>query len=77
MLAIVQDHLPNHRSLANGFFMALNFICLSVAAVGIGIVGDRLGLRQAFFWIAMTGIMVVPFVLLLPRNPNPPHSIST
>jgi FSR family fosmidomycin resistance protein-like MFS transporter len=70
MLAIVQDHLPNHRSIANGFFMAINFICLSIAAVAIGVVGDVTGLRQAFFWTAILGLMVVPFVMVLPRSPT-------
>ena len=70
MLAIVQDHLPTHRSIGNGFFMAINFICLSVAAIGIGILGDRLGLRQAFLWTALSGLLVSPLVLLIPRTPN-------
>jgi FSR family fosmidomycin resistance protein-like MFS transporter len=69
MLAVVQDQLPNHRSVGNGVFMALNFICLSLAAVGIGMIGDRIGLRQAFVWTAIAGLLVAPFVLLLPKAP--------
>ena len=71
MLAIVQDHLPTHRSIGNGLFMAINFICLSIAAIGIGILGDRLGLRQAFFWCAISGSLVSPIVFLIPRAPDP------
>lgn len=71
MLAIVQDHLPTHRSIGNGLFMAINFICLSIAAIGIGILGDRLGLRQAFFWCAISGLLVSPIVFLIPRAPDP------
>ncbi|MFZ2096743.1 MAG: MFS transporter [Anaerolineales bacterium] len=69
-LAIVQDQLPNHRSAGNGFFMAISFICLSLSAVGIGMLGDRIGLRQAFLWTAISGFLVIPLVILLPRSPN-------
>ena len=69
MLAIVQDQLPNHRSVGNGFFMMINFICLSLASVGIGMIGDRIGLRQAFMWTAISGLLVTPFILAIPRKP--------
>ncbi len=71
LLAIVQDQLPAHRSIGNGLFMTLSFICLSISAVGIGMVGDRLGLRQAFLWTAVAGLLASPLVLLLPRSPKP------
>ena len=70
MLAIVQDQLPTHRSMGNGVFMTLNFICLSISAVVIGMLGDRLGLRQAFHWIAIAGLLASPLVLFIPRSPH-------
>jgi FSR family fosmidomycin resistance protein-like MFS transporter len=70
ILAIVQDQLPSHRSIGNGLFMAINFICLSLAAIGIGMLADRLGLRQAFLWTAISGLIASPLVLLLPRAPR-------
>jgi FSR family fosmidomycin resistance protein-like MFS transporter len=70
ILAIVQDQLPTHRSIGNGLFMAINFICLSISAVGIGIFADRMGLRQAFLWTAISGLIAAPLVFLLPRTPN-------
>jgi len=75
LLAIVQDHLPTHRSIGNGLFMTLSFICLSISAVVIGMLGDRLGLRQAFLWTAIAGLLASPLVLLLPRSPeaDPDH----
>ena len=73
LLAIVQDQLPTHRSIGNGLFMMLNFICLSISAVVIGILGDHLGLRQAFFWIACAGLLASPLVLLISRPPNEPN----
>jgi FSR family fosmidomycin resistance protein-like MFS transporter len=70
LLAMVQDQMPNHRSIGNGFFMAVSFICLSLAAVGIGMLGDRVGLRQAFLWTAISGLLASPIVFLLPRMPG-------
>ena len=66
LLALVQDYLPQHRSVANGFFMAMSFIALSLTSVLIGALADRLGLHQAFFWSAIIGFVAVPFVFLLP-----------
>jgi MFS family permease len=68
LLALVQDQLPNHRSIGNGLFMAINFIGLSTAAIGIGMLGDRMGLRQAFLWTVIAGLLVAPLILLLPRG---------
>jgi FSR family fosmidomycin resistance protein-like MFS transporter len=76
LLAIVQDHLPNHRSVANGFFMAFNFICLSLAAVGIGMIGDLVGLREAFMWTTVVGLFAVPLVFALPQTPSPDTQIN-
>ncbi len=70
LLAIVQDQLPAHRSIGNGFFMAISFICLSLAAVSIGILADRIGLRQAFMWTVIFGFIAAPLVFLLPRAPK-------
>lgn len=75
MLAMVQDQLPNHRSVANGFFMAISFICLSLSAIVIGMLGDRIGLRQAFHWTAIAGLLVVPLIFALPKNSSPASSI--
>jgi FSR family fosmidomycin resistance protein-like MFS transporter len=72
MLAIVQDQLPKNRSVGNGVFMAINFLCLSLAAVGIGMIGDRIGLRPAFMWTAIAGLLVAPLVWALPNPPASP-----
>jgi FSR family fosmidomycin resistance protein-like MFS transporter len=76
MLAIVQDQLPNHRSIGNGIFMAINFICLSLAALVIGMLGDRFGLHQAFMWTALVGFLAAPLVWTLPKRP-PSTQLST
>lgn len=68
LLAIVQDHLPTHRSIGNGLFMTISFICLSISAIIIGMIGDRFGLRQAFFLTAIIALLASPLVLLIPRS---------
>ena len=73
MLTIVQDQLPNHRSVGNGVFMGISFICLSLTAVGIGMIGDRIGLRQAFMWTALAGLLVAPLVCALLKQPTSPQ----
>ncbi len=74
MLAIVQDQLPTHRSVGNGLFMMLNFLCLSFSAVAIGFLGDHLGLRQAFLLTAIAGLLASPLVLLIPHSLPQPAS---
>ena len=72
LLATVQDQLPHHRSVGNGLFMMISFICLSLSAVGIGFLGDRVGLHQAFTWVAAAGLLTLPFILALPARPESP-----
>ena len=73
MLALVQDHFPNHRSAANGVYMAISFIAMSITSVLIGMLGDSQGLREAFFWSAAISLLAVPVALALPRFPAAIH----
>lgn len=68
LLALVQDQMPEHRSVANGLYMAISFITMSITSVLIGAMGDAFGLRAAFFWSAVISIMAAPAVLILPRQ---------
>jgi FSR family fosmidomycin resistance protein-like MFS transporter len=72
ILAIVQDHLPNHRSVGNGLLMAINFICFSFSAVAIGMLADKYGLQQAFQVIAIAGLLAAPLIFFLPAHPKHP-----
>lgn len=72
MLALTQDHFPRSRSVANGVYMALNFISLSIASIVIGILGDRFGLRGAFFWSAVISLFSLPVLLVIPQKPIVP-----
>lgn len=66
LLAVVQEHLPNHRATANGLFMAMSFSLRLVAVLIIGAVGDRLGLRPAFLGCAFATLLALPAVFWLP-----------
>ena len=66
VLAIVQDHLPDHRSVGNGLITAINFICLSISAIVIGLLADQFGLQQAFQIIAVVSLVAAPIVLTVP-----------
>jgi FSR family fosmidomycin resistance protein-like MFS transporter len=74
MLALVQDHLPNHRSVANGFFMAFSFLFQSTASILIGVMSDRIGLHQAFLYMSLISLISVPLIFLLPRPLVSTHS---
>ncbi len=71
LLAIVQDHLNEHRALGNGLYLAMSFVIRSLAAIAIGAMGDRIGLRNAFAWSAIIGLLAVPAVFWLPADPEP------
>lgn len=70
MLALVQDIYPENRSLANGIYMALNFLSFSLNAILVGAVGDWIGLRGAFFWTAVLAIAALPFLAVIPFKNN-------
>lgn len=69
LLALVQDHLPEYRSLSNGVYTAWSFIWQSTSAFLIGAMGDQLGLRPTFFWMALISFIAALGVLLLPKQP--------
>lgn len=69
LMAIVQDQLPEHRAVANGFFMTILFAVQLVATLLIGAVGDEFGLQAAFFGSAVAMFFAIPAVLWLPAMP--------
>jgi len=66
IMAAVIESFPDNRALANGNYMALNFVARAVAVVLVGVVADAYGMRQTFLVCAALGILGVPFVVLLP-----------
>ena len=66
MLAIVQEHLPSHRALANGLFLSMVFLTRPPGVVIAGLIGDHWGLETTFTCAAIACLMAVPAVMLLP-----------
>jgi FSR family fosmidomycin resistance protein-like MFS transporter len=72
MLAMVQEHLPDHRAVANGLYISMGFLVRSFAILVVGIVGDNFGLRSAFLWSAVGSLLAVLPVLWLPNLKEQP-----
>ncbi|MCB0064296.1 MAG: MFS transporter, partial [Caldilineaceae bacterium] len=67
-LAIVQDNFPANRAVANGIFMAMNFVIRAFAIAVVGALADRFGMYNAFFWSALLGFISIPAVFWLPTQ---------
>ena len=70
IMATVLESFPENRALANGSYMALNFVGRAVAVVLVGALADVVGMRQAFLVCAGVGILGTPFVFRLTRGPK-------
>jgi FSR family fosmidomycin resistance protein-like MFS transporter len=68
MLAIVQDEFSNDRALANGIFLALNFVILGLGIYLTGVMADWLGLRMAFLMTAVIALLAIPAIFFLPDS---------
>lgn len=68
MLALVQEHATENPSAANGWYMMVSFLARSAIVVLVGMLGDFVGLRNAYFVSAGLGLLGIPFALQLPRG---------
>lgn len=71
LLAMVQEHLPDHRAVGNGVFMLISFALRPIAILSIGFMGDRFGLTSAFYISAVIALLAIPAILALPGVPHP------
>jgi len=65
-MALVQEAFPENPALANSLYGATAFVMSSVVTVAFGVIGDLVGLRQAFAISALVYLIGTPLVLLLP-----------
>jgi FSR family fosmidomycin resistance protein-like MFS transporter len=70
MLSIVQEQFPNNRATANGLYMAVIFLLRPLGTLAVGMLGDRLGLQNAFFISALVSLLTLPVILTLPDKPK-------
>ncbi len=66
IMASVQESAPGNRALANGVYMALNFVLRALIVVVVGALADRTGMRSAFLVCAALGLLGTPFVFWMP-----------
>jgi len=66
-LAIVQDQFPNHRALANGSYLAINFLIRAAAIWIVGLLADRYGLSTAFLVSGLAAFVSLPALRYLPH----------
>ncbi|MBI5156732.1 MAG: MFS transporter [Acidimicrobiia bacterium] len=67
-MALVQERFPESRGLANALYLSTVFVISSAGAVGVGILGDHIGLRPAFVVSALITVLSVPLMLMLPPD---------
>jgi FSR family fosmidomycin resistance protein-like MFS transporter len=68
LMALVQESFPENRALANGIYMAFNFVFRSGVVIALGLVGDRFGMSTAFAASAAITFFGLPLLLLLPAR---------
>jgi FSR family fosmidomycin resistance protein-like MFS transporter len=68
LLALIQDQFPDNRALANGTFIAVNFMIRALGIWFLGYVADLAGLNNAFLWSAIIGFLALPGVFWLDRR---------
>lgn len=68
LLTIVQEEGQFAPALANGIYMTLNFVIVSLTTLLIGVLGDHLGLATTYLICALLSFVGVPVTLLLPRD---------
>lgn len=68
VMATVQESFPENRALANGIYMAINFVSSSLVTVLVGRIGDLYSLNTAYLASAVLILGGLPFVFLLPKT---------
>ena len=68
LLAIVQEQFSDNRALANGSFLALNFVSSAVGIWLLGGIAQLLGLKTSFIIAAIAALITLPAILYLPSK---------
>ncbi len=65
LLALVQESEKEYPSSANGFYMMFNFIINSIVIMGVGLLGDRIGLENTYRISFLLSLIGIPLVIIL------------
>ena len=68
IMAIVQDNFAENRALANGIYIAMNFLIRAFGIWAVGYVADQFSLQTAFLWSALLGFLSLPAIWGLARS---------
>ena len=68
LLAVMIENAGANASTATGLFMMLNFAARALIFLAVGAMGDALGLKAAYIWCAVLGLLALPFVYLVPKR---------
>lgn len=66
MLALVQETDTERPAFVNSIYMTINFAISSLMVLGIGFLGDSIGLVMTYKICAILAFFSIPFVFLLP-----------
>ena len=64
--ALVQDQLPDNRATASGIFFMYEYGVRAFNIMIVGVLGDALGLQNAFIVAALVSLFALPLILTLP-----------
>jgi len=68
LMALVQENAPTYPSVANGMFMTIGFITISICTFFIGLMADHYGLEITYRICAGLSLIGIPMTLLLPKK---------
>jgi MFS family permease len=68
-LALVQDNFQHHRNTGNSVYILISFLSNAIMLILIGFLGDNFGLRAAYWIGAISALLSVPALRLLPSIP--------
>lgn len=77
ILAMVQEHMPGSRSMANGLFISMAFAVRPGVAYLFGLIGDNYSLSTAYFVAALVSLLALPILFFLPERVIPSESEKT
>jgi FSR family fosmidomycin resistance protein-like MFS transporter len=67
-LTLMQELMPNNRSLAVGLGIFTVTVASAVGAIVIGALGETIGLQAALILVAALALLALPFIALLPET---------
>ena len=68
LMAIVQESYPENRALANGIFMAINFLSQTISAVSVGRFADLYSMHNAYVVSSIVILFGLFFIMRLPEK---------